>query len=413
MIDVVEQQSTAEELPEGWRWVKIGDVCVSKTGTINLALQPEDTFYYVDISSVDNKTKRIVEAKALLGKDAPSRARQCIRANDVIVSTTRPNLNAVALIPDDLDNQVCSTGFCVLRSDVDIHPQYLFAYVQSQAFISKLSDLVKGALYPAVTDVQVREQYIPLPPLSEQQRIARILTEQFAEVEQARAAAEAQLAATQELGSAYLHQIFEGEDAQSWPLVELEHITIGNGQYGTSEKSSAEPIGPVVLRMGNIVDGQLDWSNLKYGDLPKPELEKYLLSPGDILFNRTNSAELVGKTAVYQGEYPAIFASYLIRFRVRPDLADPRFISAYINSTGRSFIERHMARAIGQVNISASTMSKMPIPCPPLAVQRETMDRLDEQQHALRTLRTTLIEQLNSITTLPAALLRQAFSGAL
>ncbi len=99
-------------------------------------------FRYVDISSVDNQRKSIVEAKTIVGKEAPSRARQMIRANDVLVATTRPNLNAVAIVPPELDGSICSTGFCVLRSNGQVVQEYLFAFVRTGQFIRSLSDLV-------------------------------------------------------------------------------------------------------------------------------------------------------------------------------------------------------------------------------------------------------------------------------
>ncbi len=91
-------------LPKSWRWVQLREVCEERTGTRDPRTEPERPFRYVDITGVDNKAKRIVAPKTLSGRDAPSRARQIIRAGDVLVSTTRPNLNAVALVPSDLDN---------------------------------------------------------------------------------------------------------------------------------------------------------------------------------------------------------------------------------------------------------------------------------------------------------------------
>ncbi len=200
-----------QKLPAGWRWVRLGEVCEADTGTRDPRRKPDERFRYVDIAGVDNRSKAIAEARTLKGVEAPSRARQVIRAGDVIVATTRPNLNAVALVPHELDNQICSTGFCVLRSKPDLAPDYLFAFVQTTDFVQSLSDLVKGALYPAVTDKQVRTQFIPLPPLSEQKRIAAILNEQMAAVERARAAAQAQMDTINRLPSSLLRRAFNGE----------------------------------------------------------------------------------------------------------------------------------------------------------------------------------------------------------
>jgi len=137
----------ANALPVGWRWERLEAVCEYPTGTRNPQDTPQEEFRYVDISSVDATRKRIVEARPIAGPQAPSRARMVIRSGDVILSGTRPNLNAVALVPRDLDNAICSTGFCVLRAKPEIDPRYLFHYVQSPSFVGTLSQLVKGALY--------------------------------------------------------------------------------------------------------------------------------------------------------------------------------------------------------------------------------------------------------------------------
>lgn len=86
-------------------------------------------------------------------------------------------------------------------------------------------------------------------------------------------------------------------------------------KYGTAKKSDASG-NVVVLRMGNLQQGEIDWSDLAYSNDPD-DIEKYKLFPGDVLFNRTNSAALVGKTAIYRGEHPAIYAGYLLFFTVR------------------------------------------------------------------------------------------------
>ncbi len=199
------------KLPDGWRWVRLGDVCEEKTGTRDPRLQPVDAFCYVDITSVDNNQKRILDTCVLLGKDAPSRARQIINTGDVIVSTTRPNLNAVALVPHKLDNQICSTGFCVLRPKKELERDFLFAYVRYPDFVKSLSDLVKGALFPAVTDKQVKAQVISLPPLPEQKRITAIIDGQLAEAEKLKKSVEDQLDTIKSLPTALLHRTFEGK----------------------------------------------------------------------------------------------------------------------------------------------------------------------------------------------------------
>ena len=134
------------------------------------------TFRYVDIASINRETKQIEDAKELACEEAPSRARKDIRVNDLLVSTVRPNLNAVAQVTAELDGQIASTGFAVLRSDPKrIHPRYLFFRVITDAFISDMVAQAKGAGYPAVSDRIVSNHKLPLPPLPEQHRIVEIL----------------------------------------------------------------------------------------------------------------------------------------------------------------------------------------------------------------------------------------------
>lgn len=136
------------------------------------AKQPNIIFKYIDIAGV-NGDKGIIEAcKEIMGKDAPSRARQIIHANDVIISTVRPNLRATGLVPHSFDDQICSTGFCVLRPTVQINPYYLYTITRLEWFTAILVSKVRGASYPAVTDKGILDVEIPVPPISEQQKFA-------------------------------------------------------------------------------------------------------------------------------------------------------------------------------------------------------------------------------------------------
>ena len=153
---------TSDNGSNDWRLVPLDDLCERKIGIRDPRAHPNEPFVYVDISSVDNRRKQIVNPQRVPGQNASSRARQIIAERDVLVATTRPNLNAVALVPRELQGQIASTGFCVLRARKDLDPEYLFGFVQSPDFVRKLSELVKGALYPAVTEMHVRAQKIPL-----------------------------------------------------------------------------------------------------------------------------------------------------------------------------------------------------------------------------------------------------------
>ncbi len=128
---------------------------------------PDKGYSYVDISSVDNQLKKITETKQIFGSDAPSRARQLLQAQDILVSTVRPNLNAVGMLPNGLTNPIGSTGFCVLRANIEaVRPEYLFEICKTPFFIHSLVNVAKGASYPAVSDSDILGLWIPLHPLS-------------------------------------------------------------------------------------------------------------------------------------------------------------------------------------------------------------------------------------------------------
>lgn len=154
-------------LPPTWAETTLGQLSTQASQR-----QPDssETFTYIDISAIDRENKEIVEPQELLGSEAPSRARQVLSTGDVLVSMTRPNLNAVAIVPEDLDGQIASTGFDVLRA-VGIEPRWLYYLVRSEKFVSAMTDLVQGALYPAVRPKDIRGFTAPLAPLREQDRI--------------------------------------------------------------------------------------------------------------------------------------------------------------------------------------------------------------------------------------------------
>ena len=154
---------------------KIGDVILSVENVNPTKTMVDNFFEYVGISSINNKIGKIVDSKKILGQEAPSRAKQKIKYFDLIISTVRPNLNAVALVPKELDNQICSTGFCVLRADTKkILPEYLYMISRSDHFINSMIKLAKGASYPAVSNKDIFNHEISIPSLFLQQEFATI-----------------------------------------------------------------------------------------------------------------------------------------------------------------------------------------------------------------------------------------------
>ena len=145
-------------------------------------------------------------------------------------------------------------------------------------------------------------------------------------------------------------------------------------QYGTSKKSQLQGRIPV-LRMGNLQNGKIDYSSLVYSS-DEGDIEAYSLDFNDILFNRTNSAELVGKTSIYKGERKAIFAGYLVRLKTV--LINNDFLNIVMQSPYyKEFCYSVMGRGVSQANISAEKLKIFLLPLPPLAEQKRIVEKLD------------------------------------
>lgn len=174
------------ELPKGWTATALGEI---SQGGIDQSGPYKDvgTFTYVDISAIDRETKRIENPQSLDVREVPSRARQRLQTGDVLVSMTRPNLNAVALVPDALEGSIGSTGFHVLRSSF-ISPRWVAYRVQAHDFISAMSLKVQGALYPAVRPKDIAGFPVDIPPREEQERVVAEIEKQFTRLDAATAA---------------------------------------------------------------------------------------------------------------------------------------------------------------------------------------------------------------------------------
>jgi type I restriction enzyme, S subunit len=211
------EQTAGAAVAEGDRRVESGVGGVMQLGEITepkidqAGPTSSGEFTYVDISSVDNNAKRIVGPKRLPTESAPSRARQRLRSGDVLVSMTRPNLNAVALVPPELDGAIGSTGFYVLRARDNVLPQWLFYGVQARQFVGAMSELVQGALYPAVRPKDIRAFDLPVPALAEQRRIVAEIEKQFSRLDEAVTNLERVKANLQHYVAATLRAAFAGE----------------------------------------------------------------------------------------------------------------------------------------------------------------------------------------------------------
>ena len=194
-----------------------------------------------------------------------------------------------------------------------------------------------------------------------------------------------------------------------WSL--LGYCSMGP-QYGSAAKSSVKGETPV-LRMGNIQKGSIDWSDLVYTS-DVEETAHYSLKTGDVLFNRTNSPELVGKTAIYRGERPALFAGYLVRVNQIDRIASGPYLTYFLNSPrAREYGNTVKTDGVNQSNINATKLQEYPLPICSPAEQSEIVRILDSRLESAETLDAEIDAAMARAEALRQSILKKAFSGEL
>lgn len=271
----------------------------------------------------------------------------------------------------------------------------------------------RGATIKGVTTQVLDSLDVPLPPIPEQRRIVLRIKECLERVEEienlrdqaAREAAGIELAC-------FHDALSHGVEQKGWPVLTLGDVA-KSFRYGTSAKAHAQAEGLPVLRMGNLQAGYLDLSDLKYISLPEVEVDRYKLTVGAILINRTNSLELVGKAATFDVPDGCwVYASYLVRVEVDRTRVLPEFVTAVINSRmGRDYVLRTARRAIGMVNLNAKEMAKFPMPLPSLTEQEDVVAQLKAARPVAKELRASMAEP--DIEFLRQSILQRAFAGEL
>ncbi|MDH1055984.1 restriction endonuclease subunit S [Aquipseudomonas alcaligenes] len=258
----------------------------------------------------------------------------------------------------------------IFRVDIDerhIDKNYLRYAINSK--LDLIIDQAHGGVgLKHITKGKLEAVEIPLPPLPEQKRIAAIL-------DKADAIRRKRQQAIQ-LADDFLRAVFLDmfgdpvTNPKGFPIGTIRDL-VATADYGSSAKASETYGEYPILRMGNITyQGRIDLEDLKYINLEEKEKSKYLVKKGDLLFNRTNSKELVGKTAVYDKDDPVAIAGYLIR--VRPnEMGDSHYISGYLNSAhGKATLRSICKSIVGMANINAQEMQSIPIMLPSIELQR-------------------------------------------
>lgn len=432
-------RSNGSELPSGWFETRLGDLAEGSRHTVDPRRHPDEEF---ELYSIPAHPTGVPEA--VRGNEIGS-AKQRVTPGTVLLGRINPRINRVWVVRARArSHQIASTEWVAFPPSAEVDPDFLAYYLRRndvRDFLASNASGVGGSLM-RVKSSTLADYPFPRPPATEQRAIVEVLDSYFSQLESSQNAlarvrrnlerfrgsilkaavdgrlvpTEAELARSQrrayEPASTLLVRIL-AERRRTWEMLgrtgqyrepiepdvsaftalpegwcwaTIDQLT-SEVRYGSSAKTDNDLTGVPVLRMPNIVDGSLDLSKLKYLPHTHSEFPDLLLRPGDILFNRTNSADLVGKTAVFRG-IPRIcsYASYLIRLRPL-DGASAFMMASFLNSTaGRQWAASVASQQVGQANINGSKLKALAIPVPPeaeairIAVEAERLFSIVETQ---------------------------------
>lgn len=414
------------EVPENWVWVRLGEVVDVLNGDRGKNYPAKSTLSKEGIPfiSAANLCDNIVVEDDLLCMSEEQYSKLSagkLMLNDIVLCI-RGSLGKHGKFP--FKKGAIASSLVILRSKDRgrLTDGYVMQYLDVPLFYDEIKKYDNGTAQPNLAAKNLELFSFPLPPLSEQQRIVERIEELFAKLDEAKERLQEAADSFAVRKVAILHKAFTGELTKQWRLENgvsdesWEEKTIGeicsSLKYGTSKKSSDDGE-VVVLRMGNLQNGEIDWSNLAYTS-DEEDIKKYLLKSGDVLFNRTNSPELVGKTSIYRGEMPAIYAGYLIKLDYEKNIVVGDYLNYYLNSSkAKEYYMQVKTDGVSQSNINAKKIGEFEIPLPTLPEQHEIVRLIDDLLARERSAQQATEQALASIDLMKKSILARAFRGEL
>lgn len=398
------------KIPSSWEVVKLDEVCSYSKGKKPVSLSAENNsknnIPYINIKAFE---------KGIFDEYTDGEKCNLCEDGDLLMVWDGARCG---LIGKAKNGAVGSTLMKILPKE-NIHKEYLYHFISSKFWT--LNTKPKGVGIPHIEPTLLWNFELVIPPLPEQQAIVFKIEELLSDLENGKQ----QLQTAQQQLKVYRQSLLkwafegkltnknvkEGELPKGWKWVKLGDVC-SNVEYGSATKS--KKVGKVpVLRMGNIQNGKIDWDDLVFTD-DMEEIEKYLLKKNDVLFNRTNSAEWVGKTAQYKGERPAIFAGYLIRINRIETLIDATYLTYYLNThEAKQYGNTVRSFGVNQSNINGTKLKTYPIPLPALKEQQLIVSELESKLTVCDKLEETISQSLKQAETLRQSILKKAFEGKL
>lgn len=403
------------ELPTGWAWADLDQVCTSITdGDHQAPPQVSQGIPFLVIGDIRTRKLDFTSCRHVPPDYYASlKSIRQPQKGDVLYSLVG-SYGISVLVNDD-------TPFCVqrhigiLKPSTEISSAFLALALSSRAIFDQATKYATGTAQLTVPLSGLRRIRIPIPPRLEQERIVAAIEEQFSRLDAGVAALERVRQNLQLSRAATLEGLLYDEDGAEYPRISVGEV-LTRGRYGTSTKCSFDGKGLPVLRIPNVQSGKIVLSDLKYAINPSADITGSLVEEADILIIRTNgSRSLIGRAAVVsQLPYQIAFASYLIQLKMDLARVNPRYVVAALNTPSlRARIEELAATTAGQYNISLDKIRSLRIPLPSLAQQNRTLSAAEEFLSVADRLDEEVVNSLQRANQLRSAILARAFVGGL
>lgn len=396
---------TRETITSKYKVVQLGKFINHRSDKLKLFDFPDQEF---GILGVNNKTG-IFDSYIEKGSNI-NQAYKKVKNNDLAYNPYRINVGSIGRKTEKHKNDFISPAYVVFKCLEGLNSEYLYRMFKTDTFNNIINDNTTGSVRQNLKYDVLEKIRIPLPSKDLQNKLLETynLKIELAKKQESKAkqleldiedylysslGIQKSIDEKQEIFRTISYKEIDRWSVESLgKLAKVESKFKGNFnltqlrklilsyQYGLSEKASKEKIGPAMLRMNNIYNSELDINKLKYISIDDKSFNKYKLNQGDLLFNRTNSKELVGKTAIFDlNSNDFTFASYLIRVVINEEVANKEYINFLFNSSILQYQKDLVSRQItGQANINAQEMQGFLFPNPPLKEQTKIANYISD-----------------------------------
>ena len=399
-------------LPPRFQKRRVCDVAEVNSEVLSGDTVPGYTFRYIDISSV--------EAFGTLGdlavttfKDAPSRARRIVRENDIIVSTVRTYLRAIARITD-ADNVIASTGFAVIRPTDEIDPDFLYWWISAHPFVEQVVSQSVGVSYPAISAEKLAKMLVPVPSREEQERVARFLEDECAQVDRLLAEMEHFRSLLIEHQQCLILEFVHGSEGGDHPLRPLKQVA----RVETSNVDKKTVEGETVVRLCNYVDVYkndiiTDELEMMVASATAEQISRLGLKGGDVIFTKdSETPDDIAVPAYVPHDLPGVVCGYHLAIaRTFPEVMTGQFLYWCLKSKRVMDQFSYSASGVTRYGLSQAAISSVLVPVPDVSEQHSIVERLESMNARVNELLAQLEQSATLLNERKAAIITAAVTG--